>query len=567
MQPTRVSETATPDLMLGHRELREAQPEIEEADRFYRGDVGEIFASYRVKELMARIGVYDIRDLNYSRIPITALTSRLRIRSVEPVITDAEPAADGAGSEDQQIKTAKDLIARIRKRNQLDAEEKALHRNASRDGDGYMLVWPVTDDSGRTVDVDVLVHSARHVRAFYTDEDNPLQISFVIREWEYVDDSDTGDPSKPRRRANLYYPDRIERWITQAGKSGKNPEDWTRFVSDGEDGSDPQTGDIQNPYGMPWFHFRNDRPYGEPEHKGAYGPQVMINKLVLAHASTVDFSSFPQRYQLMDPTADDPTRNFGDVFSPEDDGEDPEDPGSESGLDADPSAVWKLYGTKGVGEFSASQPDIYLTPADRYIQAAAELTDTPKHVFLADGAELPSGAAYREASGPFISKVEDRQHEYGAVWSDLYEYALALLGVSGINIEVKWKPAFTVTDADGWSVVGQKVANGVPPRQALVEVGYSPEQVEDWLDDESGADLSHRVALLNQIGTAVQTLGAGVALGVVSAEEVHAVISRVLQLSGTGIEDVVPTAAPKPPPAPVPVPPNGTPLAMQRATR
>lgn len=41
---------------------------------------------------------------------------------------------------------------------------------------------------------------------------------------------------------------------------------------------------MDNPYGViPVFHLRTDRPYGEPCHRGFYGPQDTVNKLIIGH--------------------------------------------------------------------------------------------------------------------------------------------------------------------------------------------------------------------------------------------------------------------------------------------
>jgi len=50
--------------------------------------------------------------------------------------------------------------------------------------------------------------------------------------------------------------------------------------------------DPENPLKkLPVFHFRNDPPYGQPEHKGFYGPQDAIDKLIISHVAGVDYPS------------------------------------------------------------------------------------------------------------------------------------------------------------------------------------------------------------------------------------------------------------------------------------
>jgi len=204
---------------------------------------------------------------------------------------------------------AADALDEIFSRNELISEFKSLFQDVSRDGDAYVFVWPVTeapvsspggddddDDDGdgepvptsKVVGVDVLVNRAGGVRAVYH-EHNRLKIRYVVRTWIEDGTDDT--------RLNLYYPDHVEKW--RCGKEAKsdNPESWER---------DPrQPNDIPTPLGvMPWFHLRNGRPYGVPEHANAYGPQRMISKLVSSLAAVIDFQVGAQRYYLADPAID-----------------------------------------------------------------------------------------------------------------------------------------------------------------------------------------------------------------------------------------------------------------------
>jgi SPP1 Gp6-like portal protein len=537
------------DILTGLKQL-EAQREVAaEADRYYEGDVGMVYASARVRQLLERQGVEHLKDFNYAKIPVDVVANRLQISGVRAAPSD--DIENDEGTEDARVEAANKLIASIRKRNQLDAEEKRLHHDVSKHGNCFLLVWPVVE-GGKVVDVDMRVNSAHHVTIVYDPEDELLAL-YAIKEW-------TVEPEgQPIHRVNLYYFDeqdgRIERWSTEPGGNPQERDAWFKLVdvpdldanefeAAAADEFDDDSGeDIPNPWGKIWFHFRNNRPMGLPEHASAYGPQQLINKLIDAHAGTIDYQSFPQRYQLVDPLVDDPLQNVSDPDHPDDDDDDPETESGGSGLRSDPGTVWRLWG-KAVGQFTAADPGVFLQPLDRYIKSMAELTDTPQHAFSKASGDLPSGEAARELNAPTTTKVTDRQDRYDPEWEDSYELALRMLGVTGVSVDVRWKPQQMVNDLAGWQVVGAKIAAGVPPKVALEEAGYAPEQVEEWLKDADGADLGRRIALLNQIATAVQLFGAGVATGAVSAPQVQALISGVLKLTMEGAEVALP--APKP---------------------
>lgn len=562
---------ASSDLMKALGELDQARGAYAEAERYYCGEAGDKFASARVQMLLAKAGVNEIGDLNYAKVPVDAVVECLQIRSVVVAAGDEAQDDEDDASRKAIAERAQEAVDRLRKRNQLDAEEDTLHLGVSKYGDCYLFVWPVTEDSGelegeeqedadrmsielsdgRVISVDMFVNTADTVRVFY-DQENPLRKTYAVKAWEW----DDPEQDEPRQRATLYYPDRIERWVTRPGEAADRPESWVPYVTDDDGGEWPRP----NPHGrIPFFHFRTQRTYGKPEHISAFGSQLLINKLVNAHAVTVDYQSFPQRYALMNPKLDDYLTNLIDPDNPEDEDDDPEGEGR-SAFRSDPSAVWKIPGVTSVGQFSAADPSVFMEPLDRYIKAMAELTGTPLHRFTGFTTP-PSGDSLRISERPFIRKVGKRHHSYGAEWADAYEFALGLLGFGDMTVSVQWHPVASASGVEDWSIIAAKIASGVPVKQTLIEAGYPADQVEEWLTDETGADLTRRVALLNAIGTAVQTLGAGVGLGVVSAAQVGDIVSRILGLTAEALpvlDEVVELQPPAPalPPGAGPPPPG-----------
>lgn len=546
------------DILHGLKKLRTNREIYAQADEFYDGTLGMVWASERVHRILEHQGgLEDIKDFNYAAIPVDRIAARLQVSSVQ-----ASPAEENDGTEEtgenQQSEAANKIIAKLRKVNELDAEEKRLHHEVSKYGACYLLVWPGTDDDGNPT-VDMRVNSPHHVVMIY-DEEDQLKPRYALKSWEKDEDG------KPVTRANVYYPDRIERWTTKPDGNAEQADSWFKlievadarefdldeedledlaedeFSDDDEDGTDddnanpgPDMEDIPNPWGrVPFFHYRNDRPDGHPEHKNAYGPQQLINKLVWGLAGTIDYTTFPQRYILMDPSMDDPMLNLTDPDHPDLDDDDIEDANGSTNLDAEPGSVWKLWG-KTVGEFSAASLGSFLEALDRVVRSMAELTGLPVNAFSRATADVPSGESIREANADFIATVTDRQDRYEPVWQDAYEFALKMLGITNVSVDIRWKPAQQVNDSAGWSVIQMKINSGVPPQVALEEAGYGTEQVEEWLKDATGADLGRRVTILGQIAIATQALGASIVTGAVSAQQVQAIISALFAdvLAGT----------------------------------
>lgn len=494
----------TADLVDAYHELCEARPKYARAEAFYDGDVEELFASDKVAKMLAKSNLNELDNINFARIPVDAVANKLHITSVSTGDDDADAE-----------------IEELIRRNELDEEGPALHVRAGSQGDAYLMVWPETqpgeDGAASVTGVNMFVNGASTVRVIY-DEENPLRKKLAIKAWTM------GSGKKKVVRADLYYPakddaaGRIERWLWS-----EKEKDWEPWRGDGQDAVLP------NPYGVPFFHFRTSRPYGRPDHYAAFGPQSLINKIVVSHAATIDFQSLPQRYALIDPAVDQSGQQSDfDPDDPEDAEADPQSPLNPSQLRNDPGELWMLQGLKGVGQFEAAQPDVYLKPFDRYIKAMSQVTDTPFTLFDSTGDAI-SGEARSEAKAPLTAKVEARQRSFGATWAAAFEFALHLLGYEDATVKVEWKSADQVTTAEGWATVQAKIDAGVPREQALIEANYPPEIVRGWLANlNDDAELKRRVDLLTSLGQAVQSLGTGIQLGSVTADQVTTLLDSIL---------------------------------------
>jgi hypothetical protein len=493
------------DLMYGIEELKEARPGYDKAQTYYDGTVPEVFTSTRIRRALAARGI-DF-DLNFAKTPVNAVTDRLEIAAV----TSPDDSANK-------------VISQIWQDNQLDLEMPDLFRRAGEYGDAYLFVLPVEDDKGNVVRVEMFYNSPQTVRVIY-DEENPRRKAFTIKRW----------CDGPYLRAELYYDDRTERWTTGKDSRGDNANDWMHWLADPDDDgvADPESWVIVHDWGeQPVFHFRTDRPYGVPEHYGAYGPQNAITKLQATHMGTVDYQGFPQRYALTDTattdTSDLEPGDWDDGDFPEDDsGTGPRDSGDDSSLKAGPGELMLLRGFKAVGQFDAANPSVFLDPIMFNVRAMAQITNTPTWLFDPSG-EQPSGQSVRAQDAPFTRKVGNRQLSYGGTAREAFTFALRRLGVDNPVVDVRWVPAETVDDQEGWQTVGEKIKNGVPRKQALMETGYRQEQVDEWLTGVDDAELQRRVDVLASLADSAQKLGAAAALGVVTEEQVTSLMAGTI---------------------------------------
>lgn len=433
-------------------ELDEANEGYDLAHRYYDGTVLEFFASPRLRRAMLRSGI--AFRFNFAKIPVNATAERLKLAAVT-CATDT--AADS---------TLRDIWLR----NKIALQSRQFIRRACEFGDAYVMVWPAPDVEGA---VDVFYNSPQCARVFY-DEENPLVRSHAVKRW-VVDG---------RTRVDVFYPDRIEKWITRPKAKGDKPQDWEQFTD--------QLGDswpYENPFGeIPLFHFRTEQPYGVPRHKGFYGPQDAIHKLVVSHMAGVDYQAYPQRWATTHPDTDtsEAAAEDEDVFAFADSGTGSTVPPAgeaRSQFSADPGSVWYMRGVTGVGQFETADHHNFTDPMLVYLRFGAEITNTPLHRIDPTG-DHPSGESLRTAEAPFVNLIEDLQLSFGDTCRELFGFALRCAGHSAAEVTVRWTPAQTVNDLEGWQTVQAKINAGVPPAQAFMEAGFSDEQVKNWFGDK-----------------------------------------------------------------------------------
>ena len=445
------------DLRNGILSLDEAQMGYVKAIQYYNGTMPEFFASLRLRIAMGATGV--VFNFNFAKLPVDAVAERLEVASVYA------PDEASVG-----------IIREIWKENRLDLIAHDVMKKACKLGDAYLLVWPSrkgeVDPDGNPMQIDVFYQSPRVMRVFYDDE-NENDIRYAIKRWT---DGATGYTF-----VNLYYSDRIEKYMLAPLKdSGEKPK-WEKRLDPGDDGEWP----LQNPFGeVPVFHFRNEYPYGVPEHVNAFGPQDAIHKLVVSHMASVDYNAFPQRYAILNDAYDTSEAAMGDegeyAFSIDtgatlDQGMDPK-----SQLTADPASVWFMKGIQSYGQFPVGDPVAFLNPFTQYVHAMAVITQTPMH-FMDPIVSNVSGESLRVIEAPFAKKVRNRQLSFGATWRDVFRFVLKLKGQANpADVLVHWVPAATVNDLT--TLQGQAIKDqlGVPPRQLLEEQGYTPEQLDSW---------------------------------------------------------------------------------------
>ena len=397
------------------------------AEAYYEGTNSEVFPNNRWYKLLGG-SPSDFR-FNFARTVVDSVLNRLEIANIT------------ANTEEANKK-----ISDIWQMNDLQIDADEIHRRALTYGDCYAIVW--TDVNGNvTVD-----YNSPLTTVMIYDDENPRTKRFAAKLWQ---SEDPLDHTKKTAHLNMYYPDRIEKYIM--------PGEVINVVS--ANGFLP-VAVVENPWNeIPVFHFRTSKQYGRPEHVDAYGPQDAINKLIVTHMTTVDYQGAPQRYALSG------AGNSSEFEDFDEEGTETENIGR---LKNGPGELWYLKGIDKVGEFSPADYKVFTEPVKDFVRSMASITNTPLHYFEKTGS-IPSGESLRTAEAPLIAKVKDRQITFGSTWADMFRFILRVDNSAEPNVQVRWKDIESIDSLDAWEVAVKKRVVGVSLEQVLIEMGYDLE--------------------------------------------------------------------------------------------
>lgn len=405
------------------------------SSRYYSGEHDLHFATEKFASTFGSL--FREFALNLCPAIVDAVKDKLKIEGFE-------------GNADIPVRSVIDDIWRS---NQMSIRSGEVHKEALKNGDAYVIVWPSAD--GR---VQIVPQSAESCTVHY-DENEPGKIAWAAKHWRDAD---------KRTRLNLFFPDRIERYVSK-GEHQYLP-DHRAFTHLGFGNSDlgsdtpseirnPQS-QIPNPYGLvPVFHFANNADIaalGRSELDDAMSVQDGLNKSVLDMLVAMEVCSFRQRWVAGIEITENP--DTGEESSP---------------FKTSMENVWFTENTDArFGEFAASDLEQFLKVKDGFRIDMASVTGTPLYYLMPQIRGFPSGESLRKAETRFLAKVRDRQEQFGAVWAEAMSFALRLSGHPDVRVDTRWEPASPANEREILENLRLKLALGVPPEQILREAGY-----------------------------------------------------------------------------------------------
>lgn len=485
--------------------LEERRPDYLLGRDFYTGDRVEVAASKYVRKIINENA--DAFPVSLAHIPVDVIVDMVELTSLD--------APDAASAKLLKIVAEANDIA--------DGSEDWL-RKAAYFGDYYTIIDPTEEDG----DGNITPESVRWIGS------SPLT---TVRVYDNADERTPLYGAKvwltgKTWHGRLYYDDCTVRLIAENGTT-QSAADPKLFEFDYVDS--PDEAFVFHPgERMLIEHLAIDgHPYGVPLHRKAWGPQDAITKISAGNLANIEGLALPARWALLDPLAeidDDIDDDFGDAGpttvagsgSTSDDGMTTASNGSK--VRSVPGGIAFLRGIKEVGTFENGDGNIFLANQDWYLRAMAVACGIPLFEFDLKG-DQPSGESRRRAMARALKKAKRVRRAAGSFLEALAETTLGVLDKAGQKAVATFYPIETSTDQEGIELVGLKIKNGVPVRVALLEAGYTDDQVDKWWPENKPAVT---IDMLTTLGTALAQLGTAKTLGVINDNELRDMLPTLL---------------------------------------
>ena len=414
----------------------ERRDDYEIARRYYGGEHDTAITDRLKKFLPPRLAFRD----NFMNVVVDALAERLKV----------------IGFTSEDVDYAEWAWA-LWQMNRMDYTQVVIHTEAVMLGDSYVLCdWDAVKERPRWTH-----QMAEMILPHYNEATR--EIDWVSKKW--MQRGMTGD--EPETRLNIYYPDRVEKYVARGGVWAKHQDDMD------EAWPVPWLDKAGEPLGIPMIHFRN-RPmgsdFGQSEIINVIPMQDLLNKSLIDLTMILDTLAFPQRYTL----------NVNH---------------NSSRLEIMPGSVAEFhseYDGGQVGQWQAASVDGPLKAIESLVQHIAGTTRTPQHLFQIMGG-APSGEALKTAESGLVNKAQQRMVNFGNAWEDCMTMALNIQAAFGTAItimedavlEATWDDPETRNEQAHMEALKSKAELGVSKHQIFRELGYSQEEIDQMDEDGS----------------------------------------------------------------------------------
>lgn len=417
-------------------------------DDYYTGENQRVRLTDRVRRYLQVSGFMFCE--NFCEVIVDALCERLIIEKVS--------------SENDEIQ---EWVDQWLKDVRFDEVQSVVHTNTAIKGDGYVIV-ELDTRLGRPS-----IHWNRPeiIKPIY-DSEHPESILFASKVWKSKLETPTNPNQRPITRMNLYFPDSVEKWFTEASDTAGM---WTKHLDPG-DGvwPIPWLASDNEPLGVPVFHFRNKskgKTWGVSEIRGTIPQQDALNKSLVDLAMVLDQHGFPQRW--------------GTGIKKEERGT----------LTTAAGTMWLTANQDAkFGQFDIPAVTNLLAAVEAQLQRIAGRSRTPLFLLVLSG-DAPSGESLKTAETGLVKKAKDRQVPIGNKWEDVFvmcaKVAQANGDLMGVDImpdlfDIVWVDPESRNVLEQTTALAQQVSQlGLSKDTALTELGYNSDEERDKKDEET----------------------------------------------------------------------------------
>ncbi|MFI8084372.1 phage portal protein [Kitasatospora sp. NPDC086009] len=344
---------------------------------------------------------------------------------------------------------------RIWQENHLDADADLIHYGALSQRRSFALVEKGPDGRPR------ITHETPRQFAVEYEPGSRRRLAAALKLWR--------DDWTNTTRATLWLPDRIHYFSTRR----ENPafallrselRAWEPMsLPNASDGTAP------NLFGqVPAVDFTNRRNRcltGMAEHEDILPIQDRINLSLINLIAAMRYGAFRQRTAAGLEVDEDPVT--GKKIQP---------------FTLDIKSLWTTDNPDvKFGEFAATDLVPYVKAVESAVQDLAAISRTPPHYLLGQVVNV-SGDALKAAETGLVSKVRDRQRNYGESWEQVMRLAFLALGDDArartYDAETLWRDPESRSLAELADAAVKLDAAGVPWRARMERLGYTPQEID-----------------------------------------------------------------------------------------
>ena len=393
---------------------------------------------------------------NLCRLVVEAVVERLAVTGFAPKAAQGENTVSPLATASAEWWEA----------NRMDAGEDDLYEAALRDAVSFLIVdWDAAEMRPRW-SINYAFDGTQGVKV-HRDADTD-RILFASKRWQVQDDAMLARSG--RTRLTLYWPDRVEKWISAQGQASGRWSDlgWEPYETPDEPWPIPWLDASGVALGMPVIAFENP---GGSEIGDVIPLQDMLNKSDLDLIAASDAAGFRILWASGLKAQIDPAT------------------GKEMAITIGPSNLVRMGDPQArMGAIEPADLEKLINGSKYWVESIAGVSRTPQYLFQAHGGDQPSGESLKNQREGLTDKVARRQKVFGNAWEDAIYLSARLWNLyrtaDAVEIErlsTLWAPA---DRRDGKEVLEEaqiKSGLGVPDEQIWAELGYDQAQIQRFL--------------------------------------------------------------------------------------